>query len=285
MNAADLAELCASALPDEDLTAEDLETCCFGPGAEIVAADDGAAAVVYVVREFDHAGGPGSSVKVAWLLLVVVAPGARRTGQARALVGKVVEWCQDDGVVELHTGNAAPRYLWAGVDLSNAAALAFFQDLGFEPYDHALNMRLPTSFRAPVPPGVEIVREDGDGAAALARRAFPNWEDEVRRGTDRGTAFAARDATGATIAFACHSVNRHAWIGPMATDPARRHAGTGHALLGALTADIEATYGVTHAEISWVAPIGFYAHAGATAHRAFRMHRLPLTPAPAPRRI
>ena len=143
MNAADLAELCASALPDEDLTAEDLETCCFGPGAEIVAADDGAAAVVYVVREFDHAGGPGSSVKVAWLLLVVVAPGARRTGQARALVGKVVEWCQDDGVVELHTGNAAPRYLWAGVDLSNAAALAFFQDLGFEPYDHALNMLTP----------------------------------------------------------------------------------------------------------------------------------------------
>jgi hypothetical protein len=59
----------------------------------------------------------------------------------------------------------------------------------------------------------------------------------------------------------------------MATDPQRRQAGTGHALLGVLAEDIEARHGVTHAEISWVAPIPFYAKAGATAHRAFRMHR------------
>jgi hypothetical protein len=62
----------------------------------------------------------------------------------------------------------------------------------------------------------------------------------------------------------------------MATDPERQHAGTGRALLGALAEDIETSYGVPAAEISWVAPIPFYAKAGATAHRAFRIHRLGL---------
>jgi hypothetical protein len=62
----------------------------------------------------------------------------------------------------------------------------------------------------------------------------------------------------------------------MATDPRRRLAGTGHALLGALAADIGTRFGATHAEISWVAPIPFYAKAGAVAHRAFRIHRLKL---------
>ena len=71
-------------------------------------------------------------------------------------------------------------------------------------------------------------------------------------------------------------MNRHTWIGPMATDPQRRQAGTGHALLGALAADIADRFGATHAEISWVAPIPFYAKAGAVAHRAFRMHRFKL---------
>ena len=62
----------------------------------------------------------------------------------------------------------------------------------------------------------------------------------------------------------------------MATDPNMRHAGTGHALLGALAEDIEARYGVDTAEIAWVAPVPFYAKAGAVAHRAFRVHKLVL---------
>jgi hypothetical protein len=137
-------------------------------------------------------------------------------------------------------------------------------------------MLLPTSFRAPVPDGVTIERETSSGAARLACEQFPHWEDEVARGVARGTTFAARDVDGATIAFASHSVNRYTWIGPMATDAARRHAGTGHALLSALARDIEERHGVPAAEIAWVAPIPFYAKAGATAHRSFRMHRLVL---------
>jgi len=265
----ELAALCAGALPDERLDAEDLRTCCFAGRGEVIGDENCAAA--FAIKSF-----PDFDVKVGWLLLLVVAPEHRRSGRGRQLVDAVVERCRIEGATELHTGNCAPRYVWPGVDLASTAALAFFQQLGFEAYDHGLNMLLPTSFRAPAPAAVTIERETGEGCAAFARREFPHWEDEVSRGVERGTTFAARDADGATIAFACHSVNRHTWIGPMATDPDRRQAGTGHALLGALAEDIEARFGVDHAEIAWVAPVPFYAKAGATAHRAFRMHRLRL---------
>jgi len=270
----ELASLGSAALPDEELTASDLERCCFGPGARAVVHAQGAevGAAAYVVRDF-----PEHGFKVAWLLFVAVAPDRQRRGAGRSLVEQVLDACRQDGVSELHTGNAAPRYVWPGVDLSNTAALAFFQSLGFEPYDHALNMLLATSFRAPVPPGVVVERESGDGAVDLARREFPHWEDEVARGVEQGVTFAARDAAdGTTIAFACHSVNRHTWIGPMATDPRRGRSGAGHALLGALAEDVAVRFGVPHAEIAWVAPIPFYAKAGAVAHRAFRIHRLRL---------
>jgi mycothiol synthase len=264
-----LSELCAKAMPDEHLTAEDLDACCFGPGSEIVG--DERAAAAYVVKEF-----PDYHLKVAWLLLLAVAPDEQRRGRGRALVDEIVATCRAAGVLELHTGNAAPRYVWPGVDLSNTPVLAFFQSLGFEAYDHGLNMLLPTSFRAPVPAGVTIERETTDGTAAFAREHFPHWEDEVSRGVEQGGTFAARENDGSTIAFACHSVNRHTWIGPMATDPNRRSAGTGHALLAALAEDIADRHGVDGAEIAWVAPIPFYAKAGAVAHRAFRMHKLVL---------
>jgi predicted N-acetyltransferase YhbS len=70
-------------------------------------------------------------------------------------------------------------------------------------------------------------------------------------------------------------VNRHGWIGPMATDPERRRAGVGRALLGALCADLAAQR-LAEAEIAWVGPIGFYAKAGARVSRVFRTARLPL---------
>jgi GNAT superfamily N-acetyltransferase len=256
-------------MPDEWLTVDDLESCCFAPGHEVIGDSRGAAA--FVVKEY-----PEYDVKTAWLSLLAVPPDRQRRGVGRALVADVIERCRAARVTDLHTGNLAPRYVWPGVDLSNTPALAFFQTLGFEPYDHGLNMLLPTSFRAPAPPGVTIERETGTGAADFAREHFPHWEDEVARGVEMGGTFAARADDRSTIAFACHSVNRHTWIGPMATDSNRRSGGTGRALLGALAEDIAARHGVDEAEIAWVAPIPFYAKAGAVAHRAFRMHKLGL---------
>ena len=87
----------------------------------------------------------------------------------------------------------------------------------------------------------------------------------------------ARDSAGATLGLGCHSVNRHGHIGPMATDPQRQRRGIGHAVLGALCADVAEMHGLDETDISWVGPVGFYAKAGARVSRVFRTAKLDLT--------
>ena len=76
-------------------------------------------------------------------------------------------------------------------------------------------------------------------------------------------------ADGATIGFSCHSVNRRAWIGPMATDLDAQHGGIGSAVLGALCADLDAR-GYDAGEISWVSNLRFYGKCGASVSRVFQ---------------
>jgi GNAT superfamily N-acetyltransferase len=261
MNPAELHALLTAALPDEGLTADDVETCCFGPECEVLGDEQGAA----VVKFHDWGGG----YSAAWILLVAVAPGARRRGVGRQLADEAVAWAAARGAREVHLGAAIPRYVWPGVDFAFTPALCLFEAAGFEPRGVAFDMAIDTAFRAEPPAGVRIEQEAGAGAVDLARRAYPHWEDEVARGVERGTCFSARDTDGATIAFAAHSVNRHGLVGPMATDPSRRSRGTGHALLGAVCADVADRFGVATTNISWVGPARFYAKAGATVSRVY----------------
>lgn len=260
-----LASLVATALPEETLTPADLETCCYGPDTEVLG-DEHAAAVLTVKRYGD--------VAAAWLVLLAVRPDRRREGRGRALVEAAADRTRAAGAVDMHLGTATPRYVWPGVDFGFTAALSLFEAMGFEPYGAECNMAIATSFRADPPAGVVVERELGDGAPALAARCFPHWVDEVERGTAAGTCYAAR-IDDDTIGFACHSVNRRAWIGPMATDPERQRGGVGRAMLGALCADLEAR-GVADADIAWVGPVGFYAKAGARVSRVFRTAKLRL---------
>ena len=232
-----LAQLVSAALPDEGLTAADLDTCCYGPDTEILGDDD--AAAVLTVK------GSGG-LAAAWIVLLVVHPDRRREGRGRALVDESATRARAAGAIDLHLGTAIPRYVWPGVDFHFTAALALFEATGFEPY----------------------------GAAALASRSFPHWLDEVERARAAGTCYAAR-AGGETIGFACHSVNRAGWIGPMATDPERQGSGVGRALLGAVCESLGAA-GHADADIAWVGPIGFYAKAGAVVSRLFRNAKLTL---------
>jgi GNAT superfamily N-acetyltransferase len=260
-----LARLVSAALPDEELTAADLETCCYGPDTEVLG-DESAAAALTVKRFGDVAG--------AWLLLLAVHPDHRREGHGRALVAECAARARRAGAPDLHLGTAFPRYVWPGVDFRFTAAIALFEAMGFEPYGATCNMTIPTSFRADSAAGVVVEREDGDGAAALAARCFPHWSDEVERGVAAGTCYVARNGSD-TVGFACHSVNRAGWIGPMATDPDRQHGGVGRALLAAVCAALAAD-GRSEAEIAWVGPIGFYAKAGARVSRVFRNAKLRL---------
>ena len=253
-------ELLRRALPDEGLTLDDVATCCFGPESELIG-DETAAAVV----SFHDWGGYAA----AWIIAVAVAPQRRRHGVGRELVEEAVAWAGARGAHEVHLGTAIPRYLWPGVDFAFTPALCLFEAAGFEADGVAYDMAIPTSFRADAPAGVVVERERGAGAIDLARRAYPNWEDEVERGIQRGTLFAARADDGATIGFGTHSVNRRGLIGPMATDPERQSHGVGNALLAALCADIEGRDGGELAQISWIGPARFYAKAGATVSRVY----------------
>jgi GNAT superfamily N-acetyltransferase len=210
----------------------------------------------------------------AWLVLLAVRPGHQREGRGRALVDECAAKARDAGAADLHLGNAIPRYVWPGVDYRLTAALSLFEASGFEPYGAECNMAIATSFRADPPPEVVVEREMVHGATAFAAGSFPHWVDEVERGTAAGTCFAAR-AGSATIGFACHSVNRRGWIGPMATDPDRQLGGIGRALLSAVCADL-AGRGHAEADIAWVGPVGFYAKAGARVSRVFRTAKLTL---------
>ena len=260
-----LARLVSVALPDEGLTAADLETCCYGPDTEILGDADAAAALTVK--------GSGG-LAAAWLVLLAVHPDHRRRGRGRALVDESAARARAAGAVDMHIGTAIPRYVWPGVDFRFTAALALFEATGFEPYGAACNMAIPTSFRADSPAGVVVERERGDGAAALASRRFPHWLDEVERAVAAGTCYTAR-AGGGTIGFACHSVNRTGWIGPMAADPERQRAGVGRSLLGSACASLAAA-GHAEADIAWVGPIGFYAKAGGVVSRVFRNAKLTL---------
>jgi GNAT superfamily N-acetyltransferase len=278
-HAAELVALTDLALPGENLTEDDLVACLWeddDPTVVFALPEVGVAAAV-VRRLGDRRAG--------FVQLVAVAPSARRQGAGRRLMGAVEEWAFGEQLaLSLQVGGGAPFYLWPGVDVHATPALCFFEALGYSPSGSELNMSFPTRHRAPVPAGVVVRRalDDDDAAAGLAfvERLWPNWLAETRRGIEHGAchlafAAAADDGDGgAVVGFGCHSVNRLGWLGPMGTDPERRHTGLGNALLAAIATDLMAA-GVESVEVAWVGPLGFYAKAaGATVSRAFRGYGL-----------
>ena len=263
---ADLAALVDAGLPGEGLTEDELVAVCWEDldPTVVVAAEGGAGAAAAVVHG-----------DVAFVQLVVVRPDARRRGLGRALVEALAAWARDEhGATSLAVGSCAPFYLWPGVDVHATPALCLFEALGFRARGAELNLSFPTSHRAPVPAGVELRRalDEADAAAGLAfvARHWPNWVAETRRGIEHGACHLAWTDAGDVVGFGCHSVNRLGWLGPMGTDPDRRSAGTGNALLGAIATDLMAA-GLSTVEVAWIGPVRFYAKAaGATTSHAYR---------------
>lgn len=261
-----LAALCDTAMPEERLTADELAYLCFGEHDEVLG-DERAAAVLQTQRFDKHL--------AAWLTLVAVHPAEQSRGRGKELVRAVADRARELGARDLLLASAVPRYLWPGVDVFNTRAGMLLETCGFERDWVGTNMAIDTAFRQAPPKGVVVERETGAGAHELAVRAYPYWVPELDRAVMLGTAFAARDANGATIGFGCHSVNRFGWIGPMATDPTLQHGGVGSAVVAALCADLEARDCAT-GEIAWVSNVRFYGKCGARVSRVFVGGRLGL---------
>ena len=266
-----LAALCTAAMPEENLTLEELKHLCFGanePGApDEIFGDERGAAVMQTQRFGEHV--------AAWLVLAVVHPDHQSRGTGKELVRAVIERAREIGAHDVVLASSIPRYLWPGVDTANTRAGMLLESLGFERDWVGTNMTIDSSFRRSPPAGVTIEQETGSAAHDFATAAFPHWVPELDRAVALGTAFAARDAYGATIGFASHSVNRAGWIGPMATDPTLQHGGVGSALLAGVCADL-AHRGFATGEIAWVSNLRFYGKCGARVSRVFLGGRLGL---------
>jgi GNAT superfamily N-acetyltransferase len=294
--AGDLAALVASATPEEELSLDELLAVCWDdpePGARdigvVLATPDGLGAVSVVLRVFGEGNRAGDELRLAFVKLLVVHPEARRAGRGRALLDAAEAWAWRNGATELHLSGAPPFYLWPGVDATALEMACLLEAQGYEQTGSDLNMSIATDFRADAPAGVEVRRvvtdQDVERVEALIARVWPEWLAEARRGIEHGCchgAFvpAAGDEPECAIGFACHSVCRAGWIGPMGTDPDQRTSGVGSALLGQLCRDLMIAE-FPHAEICWVGPIRFYAKNGATISRVFRQYkkrRPPLNP-------
>jgi mycothiol synthase len=273
--ASTLASLCARALPGERLSADELLATCWEDGGVVLGDAGGDAALAGVVRSF-------GSLRLAWVKLAAVAPERQRRGLGSALLAAFEQRAFEEGAAEIHLAGSAPAYLWPGVPTDALAMLCLAEAHRYEPTGAELNMVLSSAFRARAPDGIAIRRvldqRDVDAVERFVERHWPEWVPELRQGVEQGGTHAAfADGAGGraddgVAGFACHSVNRVGWIGPMGTDPGRRGGGIGHALLGGLCEDLMVA-GIETAEISWVGPLRFYAKAGASVGRVFRTFR------------
>jgi GNAT superfamily N-acetyltransferase len=264
----DLTALLAAAMPGEALTAEELLACCWDdPAATVLGDTDGDSAVALVTRRM------GDDVH-GFIVALAVAPVAQGNGRGRGLLDASMAWAADHGCKHLHAGGSAPFYLWPGVDTRWTRAICLFETAGFVRAGAEVNMSCVSTFRAPAPDGVAVARvvDDADAGAVhdFCAEHFVHWVPEVARAVEQGGCFfACAPDGGDVVGFACHSVCRAGWLGPMATHPLRRHAGVGAALVGAVCADV-ADMGRPDVEIAWVGPVGFYAKsAGAGVSRVF----------------
>lgn len=320
--AVEVTALVARAMPDEDLTVDELLAVCWDdpapddPGDPVGvvlvavgdgdgdgdAGGDGGAAPIGVAAAIVRSLGAGDDgeggVRLAWLKLIAVDPDHRRRGAGHELLAAVEAWAWEHGASELHLAGSPPFYLWPGVDAMATEMLCLVESRGYRDIGSDVNMALSTAFRADPPEGVTIRRVVHDDDLArldeLVGAHWPEWLDEMHRAVEHGCchgAFLADAASGGregegggegggggvggerAVGFACHSVNRAGWLGPMGTDPGLQQGGVGSALLGQVCRDLHiAEFDAT--EISWVGPARFYAKNGATISRVFRRYRL-----------
>jgi GNAT superfamily N-acetyltransferase len=248
---------------DRSLRRDSDQACWVGP--------NGDGAIVVVPR--------WGSASVKYL---AVPPAARRNGIGSALVARIEAWATANGCGNVLFGLSAPGYLWPGVELGLTTLETFLVGRGYHEAMWAVNQVV--DLPADLPTGqARVARpKDVEQVTAFCRDHYANWETEARWSFDEpNPKCAVWIEDGELLGFACWSVTRQGWFGPMATRPdlrgGRNRRGIGTGTLAVALQGL-ATEGYTTAEISWVGPERFYARtAGARAHRAFRVFQRSVT--------
>ncbi|MBW9209563.1 GNAT family N-acetyltransferase [Mumia sp. zg.B21] len=224
----------------------------------------------------------------AYVTVVVVGEGHRRSGVGRLLMTALEEAAAARGATGIQAGGSAPAYWWPGVDTADEGTTAFFAACGYEPPDGPPATNLDVDLAT----HVDLVRAATPASVPLRRLrleewpAFEAWMRETWGETwaaEAGAALLRQPVScfvavedGAYLGFAAYDTNRAGWFGPMGSSPAARGRGIGSALLRACLSDyVDA--GRTSCEIAWVGPVDFYARTvGAVPGRTFLALRKPL---------
>jgi mycothiol synthase len=280
---ADAAALCGLVdvtLPGESLSADEVVSTCFEDTdpSVVLALPGGEGAAAAVLRTVEGR-------RVAHLLMMAVEPAAQGRGQGRRLLAAVEEWAFDGvGATVIQGGGWSPFGLWPGIDVRWTRSLCLFEAAGYRPGGVLLALSCPSTYRASAPEGVEVRRvvQDHDAVAALAwsERQLPRWQRQVGRAVEHGSCLlsVASGAAGEAhdvAGLVCHSVNRTAWLGPIAVAPGYRRLGIGRSLLSAACADLRAA-GHADVTVATPTPVGFFARtAGASVSRVFQCFQKP----------
>ena len=154
----DLARLVGAALPDEALTADELQLCCYDDPSVVVGIDDAAGPLaVGAVSVADHHGFVSASVK-----LLVVRPGSQRSGIGRAVLEALEREARSAGATTISLGGSVPSYLWPAVDVSHLGMLCLAEAAGYRGGHLDMTMSLPVTFRGRPPEGIVVERRLAD---------------------------------------------------------------------------------------------------------------------------
>ena len=267
----ELTQLVRRAMPEEDLTADELFTACYDqPG--IVLADGRGAVAAGVGVDADGA-------RIVSVRLLAVDTDHRRRGTAGALLAEVEDWATAQGASRVELGGGLPFPLWPAVD-ATSGLLPLAEARGYASTHPLTAHGVPNTFRSEPPEGVEIRRavHDEQVAAVVIATAsqWPRWSDEVARALEHGTCHVALRSDGvgpdAVLGIGCHSVTRATWVGPFGVRADHRRRGIGHARLGQICRDLMiAEFPI--AEVPDVHDDGVTAFLDATGARPVRSYR------------
>ena len=229
-----VAGLLWEAAAHEDLTPDEILSCCYEQGGVVMASPD-TDAVIAVGLGRDEGG-----ELIAAIRLVVVAPAQQRQKLADELFSYAEEWATERGASRIVVGGGLPFSLWPGV-AETSAVERVAQRRGYQFAQEWDAFSVSTGFRAEPPPEIRIRRavHDADVMEVVlwASSVAPRRSDEIARAVENGTCHGAfyQDEV---VGVGCHSITRAGWAEPIVVAEQWRRKGVGKALLGQICRDL-----------------------------------------------
>ncbi len=222
--------------------------------------------------------------EIGYIKLFAVKEKFRRRGIGSALLRQFENDLRAGNFEFLRLFDVPLNYFMPGLDPRYTPAVCFFERLGFQKKDEAVNMEADLFFsdwkteekqKELLKDNISVERIDSGMENELfnfIKEEWELWDYELRMAMkgDPPSIFIARKS-GEIKAFSAWDGNNRGtgWFGPMGTHPDLRGRGVGGVLLYKCLEDMR-NRGYKQCTIPWVGPVSFYSHyAGAKITRLF----------------